>query len=843
MLTRVLPRVYRSLSSTRLLHYTVVHRSQISLNNVPASSTRNIGIIAHIDAGKTTTTERMLFYSGRIKRIGNVDEGDTVTDYLASERARGITIQLAAITIPWNNHKINIIDTPGHADFTFEVIRSLRVLDGAVTILDGVAGVEAQTEKVWKQADNLKIPKVIYVNKMDRPGAGFSRTVKEVVTRLQTRVVLCTVPYFETVNGDFVFAGVLDILHCKLLKWDPKQDATGTQISVHDLDDTNISNVSELEEIVCKSRESMVETLGELDERVVDSFLDHDADYMKVPTSVLISAIRRETIKNNVCPVFCGASFRNIGIQPLLDGIINFLPSPLECPAPQITVSQGTLSKIKKPLKKASGTASIVTSMDPTRGLIVDNNPNFMVAFAFKVMTHATRGVMTFFRVYSGKLFTNTTAVNTRTKKKLLITSLLLMHGDCPESVKYLTSGNIGVILGHEDDIVTGDTLVSLGPGKKHLSERDSNLTLLPIEVPPPLFNSGIEPMTAGDQGYMNECIRVLTREDPSLQVRVDEEMGQTILSGMGELHLEIVRDRLVKDMKAKVRLRDVAVSYKETLLKLCRHESTCTSPDGAVSVTVQLESFEGPSEATDYAKEEGAQILDQDNNILIFEAGSTPLEMYQAIADRRWKSPHQMQDLLEVITQGCMAGLQMGGPIMGLALHSMVVRVKSWRFPFDGDTHGPVDVMNASRRAVVDAVKSNQDQFGFLEPVMETRVYVGSDTVGEVSHDLSHRCQAVIISVQDESSQNIEALTWAKEEGEKVYLPPDYTLSQGQGLDLRNRKTIVAETPLREMIGYLLRLRSLTQGRGTFDMTYMRMSRVAPSRANLILQVVGPVE
>lgn len=802
-----------------------------ALNDVPIRKTRNIGIIAHIDAGKTTTTERMLFYSGRTKHIGNVDEGDTVTDYLPAERQRGITIQLAAISIPWNNHKINIIDTPGHADFTFEVIRSLRVLDAAVTILDGVAGVEAQTEKVWVQAHNLNIPKIVYVNKMDRPGAGFSRTVKEIVTKLQTRVVLCNVPYFEKSKGDFQFAGVLDVINCKLLKWKPEQDSTGCEVSVFDLDDQTIPNIEELREIVVKCRESVVDTLGELEESVVDSFLEHDGDYMKVPAPVLVAALRHQTVMNKVTPVFCGSSFKNIGVQPLLDGITSLLPSPLEICVPEITT---TRSKKKN---AAAIVEPVLAKMDTVRGLIVNGNPNFTLALAFKVMTHATKGVMTFFRVYSGKLTTNTTVINTRTGKKLLMRKLLLMYGDAPEDVKHIAAGNIGVILGHEDDIFTGDTLVSHGPVKKGFNDSEANIKLLPIDIPPSLFNSGIEPMTAGDQRYMDECIKVLVREDPSLKVSVDEEMGQTVLSGMGELHLDIVKDRLVNEMKAKVRLRDVAVSYKETLVKENTDLCKASSPDGLVEMTVSMASFEGRASESEFATLEGAVVLDQDNNIVIFPPDCINPDMLTAIEERRWKSEHLMDDLYHAILQGCKAGLQIGGPVLGLPLHSTVVIVKSWKFPVELNTHGPVDLSSASRRAVGGFVTENAKLFGLLEPLMETRVYVDSNTVGEVSHDLSQRCQAVITSVEDESTQNVDALAWASEEAEKMYLPPDYTLSSGDSrLDLKNRKTVVAETPLREMLGYLSRLRSITQGSGSFDMTFIRMARVNPTRMSAII-------
>lgn len=824
----------RSIYRISLLHLSTSSLHSINLNDIPMNRTRNIGIIAHIDAGKTTTTERMLFYSGKTKYIGNVDEGDTVTDYLPSERQRGITIQLTAISIPWNNHKINIIDTPGHVDFTFELTRSLRVLDGAVTILDGVAGVEAQTEKVWKQANGLGIPNILYVNKMDRPGAGFSRTVKEVVSKLHTRIVLCTMPYFKTVNGDFQFCGVLDVLQFKLLQWDLEKDSKGREISVYSLNDHEIENINDLNETVTKARESMVETLCEFDENVINSFLENDGDYTKVPSNVLINSIRQQTIKHNLSPVFCGSSFQNIGVQPLLDGIVNFLPSPLEIPKPKIILSANPNSKIKNSLAKPS---QITSTIDTSRGLVVNRNPNLTIALAFKVMTHATKGVMVFFRVYSGRLSTNTIMLNTRTGKKLPVRMLLLMHGETSQDVKHIGAGNIGVILGYQDEIITGDTLVSHGHVKKHFTCEESAIKLMPIDIPPALFNSAIEPMTAGDQAYMDQCLKALIREDPSLKVSVDEEMGQTILSGMGELHLDIVKDRLVNDMKAKVRLLDVAVSYKESLINPSPKLTLSESSDGLIKVTIEMESFEGDSTETIFAKEDGLVVLNQDNNIIIIEPNSTPIAMHEAISNRRWKSLHSLKDLYQFIIQGCMAGMQIGGPNLGLPLHSMVLRIKSWDFPYHQDTHGLAELLSTTRKAVSVFVHENAPNFGILEPLMETRVHVDSDTVGEVSHDLTQRCEALITNVEDESTQNIEAITRANELAEKLILPPDYTLVQSQGMDLKNKKTIVAETPLKEMIGYLSRLVSITLGRGTFDMTFLRMARTSRSRHNLIFK------
>lgn len=809
------------------------------LNAVPGDKTRNIGIIAHIDAGKTTTTERMLFYSGKIQRIGNVDEGDTVTDYLPSERERGITIQLAAISIPWNNHKINIIDTPGHADFTFEVTRSLRVLDGAVTILDAVAGVEAQTEKVWKQAAGLGIPRIAYVNKMDRPGAGFSRTVKEIVSKLHTRAVCINLPYFKQ-NGtsDPEFSGVLDVVYGKLLVWDPMSDSSGKSVRAIDLDPEN-RELAPLYEMVAQSRESMVETLGEFDEKVIESFFEHE-DYMKVPSLILQEAIKKATIGNQITPVLCGSSFRNMGVQPLMDAVVSYLPSPLQTSFPEITSSSSKRVGKKKKKTTVSQSVEVPVEMDGAKGLIINKNHNLTVALAFKVTTHPARGVMTFFRVYSGKLASNSTVMNTRTGQKIHLRKLMLMHGDVPEEVQTISAGNIGVVAGTDDDIVTGDTFVSHGvTHSKSFNETEKNLTLLPIAIPPPLFNSGIEPATAGDERYMNECIKTLLREDPSLQVHVDEDLGQTVLSGMGELHLEIIKDRLVNDMRAKVRLRDVAVSYKETIAKPDGSMVTVTSSENSdVYATVTLESFEGEAAETSYAEEDGAVILDLDNNIIILEPGATPQRMTQAVEERRWKADHTLEELQDTLIQGCATGLHIGGPMFGLPLHSCVIRITQWNFPVEEKGVSSAMLLDVGRKVITKAVgaldEKPGDNFCVLEPIMTTNVYVDSDVLGEVVHDLNNRCQATILSIDDEASDSLETQSWAQDEAEKIYLPEDYTMKI-MDREIKNKKTVVAETPLKEMIGYLSRLRSITQGRGMFDMQYQGMRRAVKTRLSSI--------
>lgn len=836
MPSQTLEGLFRRVSGTfRLFHASSV-RAEPKLNAVPPVKTRNIGIIAHIDAGKTTTTERMLFYSGKTLRIGNVDEGDTVTDYLPSERLRGITIQLAAISIPWNTHKINIIDTPGHADFTFEVSRSLRVLDGAVTILDAVAGVEAQTEKVWHQAAALNIPRIAYINKMDRPGAGFSRTVKEIVSKLQTRVVCVNLPYFENVNSEPVFKGVIDVIHNKLLLWEGGAGLDGTKISAKDI----VEN-SELYKMVASSRESMVETLGEFDDSIIESFFEHDENYMAIPAAVLQASINKMTINNNITPVFCGLSFRNIGVQPLMDGVVRYLPSPLQIELPEVTSSISKINKKKKKSQKKASTTedAIPMKMDPTKGLVINNNHNLTVALAFKVITHPARGVMTFFRVYSGQLASNSTVVNTRTGKKLNLRKIMLMHGDTPEEVNRIAAGNIGVVAGTEDDIITGDTLVSHGVTKgKHFSDLEANLKLHPIDIPPPLFNSSIEPATAGDARYMNDCIKMLLREDPSLHVSEDEDMGQTVLNGMGELHLEIIKDRLVNDMKANVRLRDVAVSYKETVARPDGTSATCDHFDNAeINAEVLFDSFEGEAGESYFADEEGAILLEQDNNILILEPGATPQYMLDAVQERRWKLDHTLQELQDSLIQGCITGLQMAGPRFGLPLHSCVLRIKSWNFPIDVKGPHSSALLDVGRRSVTKAVKElnekSENNFGVLEPLMKTKVYVDSKLLGDVMHDLNNRCLATVLAVED-VGESLDKQNWALEEAEKIYLPPDYTMKQAHQ-DLTEKKVIIAETPLREMVGYLLKLRSMTQGRGVFDMSYIGMRRVLQQRLDAI--------
>ncbi|CCH42698.1 Elongation factor G [Wickerhamomyces ciferrii] len=732
----------------------------------PISKIRNIGIIAHIDAGKTTTTERMLYYSGITSRIGNVDQGDTVTDFLPAERERGITIQSAAITLPWNKHKINLIDTPGHADFGFEVIRSLKVLDGAVTILDAVAGVEAQTEKVWKQSKF--IPKLFFINKMDREGAGFSRTVKEIISKLGTRVLLLNVPYFiELENRERKFVGVLDILNKKLLKWNDDES-----ISVLELE-------GETYDEVVRCRESLVETLGEIDDAVIENFFETE-DYMKVSTDVLMKAIKKSTLTNYAVPVLCGASFKNIGVQPLMDAVNHYLPSPLEC-KPDVNVP-------------------VEITKD---GAIINKNKNLTVAMAFKVITDPIRGVMVFIRVYSGKLKNHGTVYVNGERFKL--GKLLVMHANVPQDVQEISAGNIGVIV--SDNLKTGDTILGHAQNKK-LQAKESNIVVNPIIVPPPVFSISLEPRTSGDKRSMDEALSVLLREDPSLKLTVDEETGQILLSGMGELHLEIARDRL-RDLKAKLEIGQIMVSYKEAVTN--KLTISKENKDTGFFITLSLEPLPEELEV-DNTK---SRVNLGDNNIL--EVPNEP---------ETWDKVMSYQSCINAFISGSISSIQRG-PILKLPLNSTLIKIVSFDLPID--SNNVTQWIQLVRQSILELLQ-NELNFVALEPVMNVSVEVNGEDIGNVMQDLTSARKGIISGI-DDGGDNVELVKF-KDISESQYVPMDPTLEFLKTNDgFNGGQTIHAVVPLREMIGYLPKLRSLTQGRATYHMEFKGMSPITSDR------------
>ncbi|KAH3663447.1 hypothetical protein WICMUC_005973 [Wickerhamomyces mucosus] len=770
-----------NLAFTRSIHSTISR--QVPSNVIPISKIRNIGIIAHIDAGKTTTTERMLYYSGVTSRIGNVDQGDTVTDYLPQERERGITIQSAAITIPWNKHRINLIDTPGHADFTFEVIRSLKVLDGAVTILDSVAGVEAQTEKVWKQSAN--IPKIIFVNKMDREGARFGKTCKEIISKLGTRILLINVPYFKEIEGsrERQFEGVLDVIDQKLLKWGPNDS-----IAVEELNDDQY-------EIVSKCRESLIETLGEIDETVIDSFFESE-DYMKVPSDILKKSIKKSTLEQFATPVLCGASFKNIGVQPLLDAVTSYLPSPLE--------SQPDIANTE--LKLTS------------EGHIIANNDKLTAALAFKVITDPIRGLMVFVRVYSGKLVSNSNIyVN---GQQIKIGKLLIMNADKPQEVSELKAGNIGVIV--NDNLKTGDTVLA-HIQKKKLKREEVNIVVNPIGIPPPVFSISIEPKTTGDRRGVEEGLSLMLKEDPSLKYVNDEETGQLILSGMGELHLEIAVDRL-KTLKAKFEVGRVMVSYKETIVDKQLVEKSLE--DDGISIKLSMEPI--PESKKDLPR-----------NKQYFDLGDN--NMMNINHEPHWWEEKKLMtytSLINGIISGLIGSIQRG-PVIQLPLNSTLISIETISIP--DDFNNVSKLIQLIRIALIDLLK-NEQSFNVMEPMMKVIIDVPPEDIGSVIQDLTAQRNGIISSIDDDSGELGVEMVKFREISESQYLPSEPNVESGisinkNGSEFKGNQTINAIVPLKEMIGYLPSLRKITKGRGNFNMEFKGMEAVTRDRLDDIVK------
>jgi elongation factor G len=481
---------------------------------------RNIGIIAHIDAGKTTTTERLLFYTGRIHDIGDVDEGDTEMDWMPQERERGITITAAATTCFWRDHQINIIDTPGHVDFTAEVERSLRVLDGAVTIFSAVDGVEPQSEQVWRQADKYRTPRIAYINKMDRIGADFYAAVDSMVRKLGVVPLPLQIPYGQ---GD-QFAGVIDLIKQKLIVWDPA--SKGARYEYKDIPE-------EYREKAAQYREKLLEALSEIDEEILTKFLEG----RPISEEEIKKAIRKACISSDdFIPVLLGSSLNNIGIQPLLDAIVDYLPSPLD---------RGVIEGMS-----INGTS--------TNGAKIHRRPtpdDPLAALAFKVQTDEYTGRLVYVRVYSGKLVKGSYVLNSTTGKTERISRIFHMHANKRTEVDEVLAGNIAAVVGPKE-LITGDTICD--PNAPILLEK--------IDFPEPVVTAAVEPKTDAEEHKLSEALYKLAQEDPTFRYRVDPETNQMIISGMGELHLEILFDRLKREFKVEANMGRPQVAYRETL-------------------------------------------------------------------------------------------------------------------------------------------------------------------------------------------------------------------------------------------------------------------------------------
>ena len=689
---------------------------------------RNIGIIAHIDAGKTTTTERVLYYTGMVHRIGEVHDGAATTDYMAQERERGITITSAAVSASWNEHQINIIDTPGHVDFTAEVQRSLRVLDGGVVVFDGVAGVEPQSETVWRQADDYQVPRICFINKMDRTGADFGRCVQMIGERLGANPVPIQMPYGE---GE-AFAGIIDLIGMELVT---SGDALGSEIKRYPIPESHREQAETM-------RAEMIETVVEVDDYLTEKFLLEEP----ITDDELLGALRAGTISNSLQPVLCGSALKNRGVQDLLDRVVDFLPSPLDVPP--------------------------VEGIDPKSGEAVSRAPydgEPLAALVFKIVTDPFVGRLAFFRVYSGVLRTGTMLQNSTSEKRERIGRIVRMFADRREDVDAVHAGDIAAIPGLKTTF-TGDTLC----------DRNHQVVLEQISFPEPVIEVAIEPNTRGDQDRMGIALQRLAEEDPTFKVEVDDKLGQTRIRGMGELHLEVLVDRMMREFGVDARVGRPRVAYREAITRSARVDTIFRRQTGGsgqfARVTVDYEPL-GEEE-----QELARDGLLFENNI---RGGAVPLEFIRPVENG--------------IREAMQGGVLAGYPVVGLKACLV-----------DGSHHEVDSSEIAFKIAGSMNLKEGVQKASpvLLEPTMSVEVVAPDDYTGPVVGDLSARRGVV------------------------------------QGMEPRGdgSTSIRASVPLGEMFGYATGLRNLTQGRGNFTMEFDRYATAPPAIADGVMHGGGQV-
>ena len=628
---------------------------------VDLSTVRNIGIMAHIDAGKTTTTERILFYTGITYKIGEVHEGAATMDWMEQEQERGITITSAATTCFWKDHLINIIDTPGHVDFTVEVERSLRVLDGAVAVFDGVAGVEPQSETVWRQADKYKVPRICFVNKLDRTGASFDRCISMIKDRLRAKPLVLQIP----IGAEADFIGVVDLIQMKALVW-PGETKKGEDYLVEEIP-------ANLKDAADKARHELIETLADVDDQVMEKYLEGQ----DLSEDEIIAAIRRATLADKATPVLTGSAFKNKGVQPMLDAVVRYLPSPLDVEAIVGTKMGDTSTEIAR---KPS-----------------DSEP--FSALAFKIMSDPHLGKLTFVRIYSGTLTAGTAVLNSTKDRKERIGKIYQMHANKREERDTAGAGMIIAVMGLKDT-TTGDTLC----------DPDKPVILESMEFPDPVIHVAIEPKTKGDQEKLGTAIQRLAEEDPTFHVRTDEETGQTIIGGMGELHLEILVDRMKREFKVEANVGKPQVAYRETLRKAVdRYDYTHKKQTGGsgqfAKVQIALEPLpvgEVPS---------GYEFVNK------VTGGRIPKEYIPAVDD------------------GAQEAMQTG-PLAGYPLTDVRVTL------LDGAYHDVDSSELAFKIAGIAAFKeaAKLASPALLEPMMSVEVVTPEDFMGDVIGDLNSR-------------------------------------------------------------------------------------------------------
>ena len=634
---------------------------------------RNIGIMAHIDAGKTTTTERILYYTGKSHKIGEVHDGAATMDWMPQEQERGITITSAATTCFWKDHRINIIDTPGHVDFTIEVERSLRVLDGAVTVFDAVAGVEPQSETVWRQANKYKVPRMCFVNKMDRTGANFYRCVEMIKKRLGANPLVIQLP----INEGEEYGGLIDLIKMKSVIWE--SESLGSSFSYKDIPDDMKDKCSEYREI-------LIETAVEQYDDLMEKYLAGDE-----PTEEeLIKCIRKGTINNSFVPVLNGTAFKNKGVQTLLDAVVYFLPSPTDIEfVPALTVDTYNEVKVTCADKKFAG-------------------------LAFKIMTDPFVGSLTFVRIYSGQLQAGSTIYNSIKNNKERVGRMLLMHANNREDIKVAYAGDIVAIAGLKNT-TTGDSLV----------DQDNKIILEKMEFPKPVIEVSVEPKSAADQEKMGIALSRLASEDPSLYIETDQESGQTILKGMGELHLEIIIDRMQREFRVEANIGQPKVAYRETITKSYEIDYTHKKQSGGAGqfarVKINFEPLPVDGEA-DY---------EFDSKVV---GGRVPREYIPGVE----------KGLVSAKETGCLAGYP-------------VVRLKA--ILLDGAFHDVDSSVLAFEIAARTAFREAMPKAGpvLLEPIMKVEVVTPEDYMGDVIGDINSR-RGQILNL--EPRDNVQVVT-----------------------------------------------------------------------------------